>query len=98
MHRNRILPCKCTARDKDIRKRRQIIDGSTTETFGGIRVVRTFARNKTESNRFIRGIHLLTRQQLMVWWSTRIIEIIWEVLIPVASTALLIYGGWQILH
>ena len=33
---------------KDIRKRRQQIDASTTETFGGIRVVRTF-ENKSES-------------------------------------------------
>lgn len=83
---------------KDIRKRRQSIDAATTETFGGIRVVRTFARNKTESNRFTRNTHLLARQQLMVWWATRIIEVIWDVLIPVASTGLLIYGGWQILN
>jgi ATP-binding cassette subfamily B protein/subfamily B ATP-binding cassette protein MsbA len=34
----------------------------------------------------------------MVWWSTRILEIVWEVLIPLASTALLMYGGWQILR
>lgn len=83
---------------KDIRSRRQQIDGTTTETFGGIRVVRTFARNKTESSRFTRGTHLLARQQLMVWWATRVIEVVWEVLIPVASTGLLLYGGWQILQ
>jgi ATP-binding cassette, subfamily B, bacterial len=83
---------------KDTRNRRQQIDGSTTETFGGIRVVRTFARNKTESSRFTRGTHLLARQQLMVWWSTRVIEVIWELLIPIASCALLLFGGWQILN
>ncbi|MEZ6133653.1 MAG: ABC transporter ATP-binding protein [Pirellulaceae bacterium] len=83
---------------KDIRSRRQQIDASTTETFGGIRVVRTFARDKSESSRFTRGTHLLARQQLMVWWSTRIIEIVWEVIIPLASTGLLLYGGWQILN
>ncbi len=83
---------------KDIRSRRQQIDASTTETFGGIRVVRTFARNRSESGRFTRGTHLLARQQLMVWWSTRIIEVIWDVIIPLASTGLLLYGGWQILN
>ncbi len=83
---------------KDIRSRRQQIDASTTETFGGIRVVRTFARSKSESNRFTRRTHLLARQQLMVWWATRIIEVIWEVIIPLASTGLLLYGGWQILQ
>lgn len=83
---------------KDIRTRRQQIDGTTTETFGGIRVVRTFARDKSESNRFVRSTHLLARQQLMVWWSTRLIEVVWELLIPFASTGLLLYGGWQILR
>lgn len=83
---------------KDIRTRRQQIDSNTTETFGGIRVVRTFARDKSETNRFTRGTHLVARQQLMVWWSTRLIEVVWEVLIPLASTALLLYGGYQILR
>ncbi|GAB5403777.1 MAG: ABC transporter ATP-binding protein [Aureliella sp.] len=83
---------------KDIRSRRQQIDASTTETFGGIRIVRTFARSKSETGRFTRGTHLLARQQLMVWWSTRIIEVIWDVIIPLASTGLLLYGGWQILN
>jgi len=83
---------------KDIRKRRQQIDATTTETFGGIRVVRTFARDKSESNRFTRSTHLLARQQLMVWWATRVLEIVWEVIIPLASTGLLLYGGWQILN
>lgn len=83
---------------KDVRERRQKIDSSTTETFGGIRVVRTFARQKTETKRFTWWSHVLVRQNLLVWWKTRMIEIIWEVLIPLASTALLVYGGWQILQ
>lgn len=83
---------------KDIRKRRQQIDASTTETFGGIRVVRTFARSKSESNRFTRATHLLSRQQMMVWWSSRLLEVVWEIIIPLASTVLLLYGGWQILN
>ena len=83
---------------KDIRSRRQQVDAATTEAFGGIRVVRTFARNRTESSRFTRGTHLLARQQLMVWWSTRVIEVVWEVLIPLASCGLLLYGGWRILQ
>lgn len=83
---------------KDIRGRRQQIDASTTETFGGIRVVRTFARNRSEKGRFTRNTHVLARQQLMVWWATRGIEVIWDVLIPLASTGLLLYGGWQILQ
>lgn len=83
---------------RDVRQRRQIIDGNTTETFGGIRVVRTFARQHSETKRFTWWSHVLVRQQLLVWWKTRLIEIVWEVIIPLASTGLLVYGGWQILQ
>ena len=83
---------------RDVRQRRQVIDGNTTETFGGIRVVRTFARQHSETKRFTWWSHVLVRQQLLVWWKTRLIEIVWEVIIPLASTGLLVYGGWQILQ
>lgn len=83
---------------RDVRNQRQRVDASTTESFGGIRVVRTFARQRAETKRFTLGNHMLVRQQLAVWWRTRLVELIWEVLIPMASTGLLLYGGWQILN
>jgi ATP-binding cassette subfamily B protein/subfamily B ATP-binding cassette protein MsbA len=89
---NRIRPLY-----RDIRKQRQRIDGNATETFGGIRVVRTFSRNRSESAKFVREGDFLVRQQLFTWWWTRIIETIWEVVIPLASTGLLLYGGYQII-
>ena len=61
-------------------------------------MVRTFARQRNETQRYIKGNHVLVRQQLLVWWRTRLIEIVWEVIIPLASTGLLVYGGWQILQ
>ena len=90
---NRIRPLY-----RDIRKQRQKIDAGTTETFGGIRVVRTFSRGRNEASRFVREGDFLVRQQLFTWWWTRIIEMIWEVVIPVASTGLLLYGGYQIIQ
>ncbi|MCM2372572.1 ABC transporter ATP-binding protein [Aporhodopirellula aestuarii] len=81
---------------RDVRKQRQRIDSSATETFGGIRVVRTFSRARTESTRYVREGDFLVRQQLFTWWWMRIIETIWEVVIPLASTGLLLYGGYQI--
>ena len=90
---NRIRPLY-----RDIRSQRQDIDGQTTEAFGGMRVVRTYGRERSETNRFVTGNHLMVRQQLFVWWWTRLIELVWEVLIPLASIALLIYGGTQVLQ
>ena len=89
---NRIRPLY-----RDIRSQRQTIDGQTTEAFGGMRVVRTYGRERSEETRFVVGNHFMVRQQLFVWWWTRVIELIWEVLIPVASIALLVYGGTQVL-
>ncbi len=90
---NRIRPLY-----RDIRKQRQNIDSSVTETFGGIRVVRTFARHRSETGRFVGEGNLLVRQQLFTWWWTRLIETVWEVVIPLASTGLLLYGGYQIIE
>ncbi|MCE9526818.1 MAG: ABC transporter ATP-binding protein/permease [Planctomycetales bacterium] len=89
---NRIRPLY-----RDIRSRRQDLDGQTTETFGGMRVVRTYGRERSETIRYATANHLKTRQQLFVWWWTRVIEIICEVLIPLASIGLLIYGGSRVL-
>ena len=90
---NRIRPMY-----RDIRAQRQEIDSHATETFGGIRVVRVFGRQRSESGRFVRSNHLMVRQQLHVWWWTRIIEVVWDVMIPLASTGLLLYGGYRVLE
>lgn len=82
---------------RDIRSLRQNIDGQTTEAFGGIRIVRTYGRERNETHRYVSGNHLMARQQLFVWWWTRVIELVWDLLIPLASIALLIYGGSQVL-
>jgi ATP-binding cassette subfamily B protein/subfamily B ATP-binding cassette protein MsbA len=83
---------------RDIRNLRQNIDSHATEAFGGMRVVRAFGRQKSEAGRFLRNSHMMARQQLFAWWWARAIDIAWEVLIPLASAALLIYGGAHVLE
>ena len=81
-----------------IRAEREKVDGLTTETFGGMRVVRAFGRQRSETTRVMRGNHLMGRQELFAWWSMRGVEIVWEVLMPLASAAMLAYGGWRVLQ
>lgn len=83
---------------RDIRTQRQGIDGQTTEAFGGIRIVRTYGRERSETHRYVSGNHFMARQQLFVWWWTRVVELIWDVIIPLSSITLLIYGGTQVLQ
>ncbi len=82
---------------RQVRKTRQHVDAQTTETFGGMRVVRAFGRQRSEAGRFIRGNNLLTRQEVRVWWAYRIVEFVWSLMIPIATAVLLWYGGRQVL-
>ena len=81
-----------------VRAQREEVDSLTTESFGGIRVVRAFGRQHAETNRIMRGNHVMGRQELYAWWWSRAIEIVWETVMPLATAALLVYGGWRVLQ
>lgn len=81
-----------------VRAQREEVDSLATESFGGMRVVRAFSQQRAETNRIMRGNHLMGRQELYAWWWMRIIEIIWETVIPIATATLLLYGGWRVLQ
>jgi len=81
---------------RDIRTTRQQIDGQTTESFGGMRVVRGFNRGAAESARFTRDNHFMARQELNTWWWSRLLEVAWQFIIPAASAGVLLYGGSRV--
>lgn len=83
---------------RDIRSTRQGIDAHATEVFGGMRVVRGFGRQPGESSRFAGENHLMARQEVNTWWWSRGLEIVWQALIPIASSGVLLYGGYQVVH
>ncbi len=83
---------------RDLKKLRDEIDGHAAETFGGIRVVRGFAREAAETARFTRGTAMQARTELLVWWWSRGVEIAWEVFVPAATAGLLWYGGMQVVE
>jgi len=80
-----------------IRKQREQIDAGATEAFAGMRIVRAFSRQKREAARFTTENNLMARQELYAWWWMRIVEMVWETLIPISSAGLLFYGGWRVL-
>jgi len=81
---------------RDRNQVRQSLDATTTEAFGGFRVVRGFGREHSESLRFTSGQHFMTRIEVLTWWWSRILETAWTVMIPIASAAVLVYGGSQV--
>ena len=82
---------------RDIRSTRQHTDSHATEAFGGMRVVRSFSRQKAELLGFSRNNHLMARQEVFAWWWMRGIDFTWAILIPVASALLLYFGGGRVL-
>lgn len=83
---------------RDIRHTRQTIDAQSAETFGGMRVVRGFNRRLAEAARFTREGHFMARQELRTWWWSRMLEVVWQILIPLASVIVLLYGGSRVLQ
>jgi ATP-binding cassette subfamily B protein/subfamily B ATP-binding cassette protein MsbA len=89
---------KIRPQHRRIRAEREKVDSLATEAFGGMRVVRSFGGQRTETARIMRGNHLMGRQELYAWWWMRWIEILWEILMPLASAGLLLYGGYRVLE
>ncbi len=83
---------------RSIRGTRQHCDAMVTESFGGARVVRSFSRQRTEVSNWIRSNHLLVRKEILAWWLSRGVDIAWSIMVPLATAALLWYGGSQVLH
>lgn len=83
---------------RDIRVSRTNIDSHATEVFGGMRIVRGFSRWRGEGQRFVGMNHFMIRKEIMAWWWSRGIEVAWALLIPVASTGVLVYGGSQVIR
>jgi ATP-binding cassette subfamily B protein len=82
---------------RDVRKQRQEIDARTAEAFGGMRVVRAFGRQRRESARFVGSNHFMARQEFFAWWWSRIVEVVWDLFLPAASGAMLLFGGMAVL-
>ncbi|MFZ9886429.1 MAG: ABC transporter ATP-binding protein, partial [Myxococcota bacterium] len=79
------------------RQTRENVDAHATEAFGGMRVVRAFGQERTESARFTTGAHLMSRQEILAWWWSRLLELFWRIGLPGVSVAVLLYGGSRVI-
>jgi ATP-binding cassette subfamily B protein/subfamily B ATP-binding cassette protein MsbA len=77
---------------------RNIIDARATETFGGIRVVRSFRREPREQAEYTLADDTMIRKRLFGLYSAMVIDSVWGVLIPVSVLMLVIVGGFLYIH
>ena len=82
---------------RSVKQDRQNADAHATETFSGIRVVRSFGGHYAETGRFVIATHLMARKDMLIWFWSRYIETAWIILIPAASAAVMVYGGSRVL-
>ncbi|MGH7180219.1 MAG: ABC transporter ATP-binding protein [Tepidisphaeraceae bacterium] len=82
---------------RSIREDMSGIDGRVGETFGGIRVVRAFRREKREEKTYALGHHTAIRKLLFATRIELILEAVWGLLIPTTSLLLVWYGGALVL-
>jgi ATP-binding cassette subfamily B protein len=69
------------------------IDARVNETFGGIRVVRSFRRESHEGRSYAVGHHTVIRKRLFAERLEMILEGAWGILIPATMVTVVWYGG-----
>lgn len=74
------------------------IDGRVVETFGGIRVVRAFGRERTEALRYAIGHHAALRKRLLAHLYEFAMLSGWGLLVPVAVLVTIWLGGTMVIN
>ncbi|MDO8632877.1 MAG: ABC transporter ATP-binding protein, partial [Phycisphaerales bacterium] len=75
---------------------RERIDGRVTETFGGIRVVRAFRRERREERDYAVAHHTIIRKNLLAEKLQLVVSGGWGLLIPATTLAIVGVGGYLV--
>ncbi len=83
---------------RSMRDDRQEIDGRVVETFGGIRVVRGFGRERFEAASYGKLHHTVIRKQLLARVYEHLVGSGWGYLIPLCALIIIWFGGTLVLN
>ncbi len=78
---------------RSMREENSAIDARVSETFGGIRVVRAFQREKNEESEYITGRHTIVRKQLFAHWREILLWSCWGLLLATVNVVIVWMGG-----
>ena len=79
---------------RSLRKDAEQIDGRVGETFSGIRVVRAFRTEASESLEYMRGRHTVLRKELFAHRRELVLWTSWGLLLSAVNVVIVWYGGW----
>lgn len=83
---------------RSMREDRSLIDGRVAETFGGIRVVRSFRREPHEERAYAMGHHTVIRKNLWAEVLETVLSTGWGLLVPGTSLLIVWLGGYLYLQ
>lgn len=83
---------------RSIGQDRQEIDARVTEALSGIRVVRSFRRERREELAHALGLHTVVRKQMLATRTQRAVGVIWDLIVPFAQIIIVCYGGYLVVQ
>ncbi len=82
---------------RSMRDDREAIDGRVAETFGGVRIVRAFARERGEARDYTVNHQAVVRKELFARVMELAVSFFWGILLPIMSLIVIWYGGLRYL-
>jgi len=82
---------------KSMGQDRAEIDARVSEGLNGLRVVRGFARERSEESSFLLGQHTLIRKHSLATNTQRGVALVWDLVMPLTQVTILGFGGYLVL-
>jgi ATP-binding cassette subfamily B protein/subfamily B ATP-binding cassette protein MsbA len=77
---------------------RSEIDARVSEGLNGLRVVRGFARERSEETSFLLGQHTVIRKHSLATNTQRSVALVWDLVMPLTQVTILGFGGYLALR
>lgn len=77
---------------------RSELDARITEVFGGIRVVRAFARERKEQHDYAVANHAVIRKNLLAERMQLVVSTAWGLVVPATTLAIVGFGGYLVIR
>ncbi|HET7538874.1 MAG TPA: ABC transporter ATP-binding protein [Polyangiaceae bacterium] len=83
---------------KSMGQDRAEIDARVSEGLNGLRVVRGFARERSEECSFLLGQHTVIRKHSLATQTQRGVALVWDLVMPLTQVTILGFGGYLVLR
>lgn len=83
---------------KSMGQDRSEIDARVSEGLNGLRVVRGFAKERSEEASYLLGQHTVVRKHSLATSTQRSVSLVWDLVMPLTQITILGFGGYLVLH